>query len=255
MAAAAATRPCPPPLLFFSLNRAKLTFPRPSTSFTCKPSPPPLLLPVFCGPRDSNRGPLLRGRTLTTEAILAVQLLKRWTARSAADCGDSRTKTLVDDAVVNKTLSRLAKPDLIAALNELQRQDHWLLALKVFEVVRGEFWYKPDYSLYAEMVKTLARNGRMGEIESIVSVLVGEQFVEDLRGLTKLIRALIGARMGKCAFAVYGAMRSAAFVPDDHLFGVLVKGLRRLGEEDSAALVAKDYETIENEQFEKANRK
>ncbi|CAN6470322.1 unnamed protein product [Victoria cruziana] len=250
MAAVTASLLCCPPLSSVSSDTANLSLPRLFTPFTRRPSPPHPLLSVFCGPRDSNRGPLLRGRTLTNEAILAVQLLKRWSAHSAADDGSFRSTTLVDDTVVNKALSRLAKPDVIAALSELQRQDQWLLALKVFQVVRGEVWYKPDYSLYAEMVKMLARNGRTDEIESIVSVLMGEEFIEDLRGLTKLIRALIRARMGKCAFAVYGAMRSAALVPDDHLFGVLVKGLRRLGEAESAALVARDQEAIENEQSE-----
>ncbi|CAA6656878.1 unnamed protein product [Spirodela intermedia] len=120
-----------------------------------------LSLLVVCGPR-TNRGPLVRGRTLSTEAILAVQALKR-----AAAAGDDAASKV--DQVVSKTLVRLIKSDLLAALAELQRQDQWPLALKVFVAMRREIWYSVDYASYAQMIATLARNGMTAEIDDLVT--------------------------------------------------------------------------------------
>ncbi|KAI4324754.1 hypothetical protein MLD38_030211 [Melastoma candidum] len=53
---------------------------------------------ILCGPRG-ERGPLIKGRTLSKEAILAIQALKR-----------------SPDSTAN--LSRLIKSDLVAALKD-----------------------------------------------------------------------------------------------------------------------------------------
>lgn len=105
-----------------------LLSPHPSTT-AHKPRP---FLIIRCGPRN-NRGPLLKGRVLSIEAIQAVQSLKR------AHRGDQSKL----NEVLSETLPRLIKADLIAAFKELLRQDHSDLALKVFSVVRSESWLVP----------------------------------------------------------------------------------------------------------------
>lgn len=200
----------------------------PSSSSKSKISP---LFLISCGPRDS-RGPLLRGRILSTEAILAIQSIKRSAARNPP------TSHL--HAAVSKTLSRLIKPDLLAALRELLRQDHCHLALIVLSSARREPWYRPDYGLYAEIISALARNGMNSEIDQLVSELVDEGFYAgDSRGLARLLKSLVAVEHAEALVDVYGLMKRGACVMDEYMFKVLSKGLRKLGKFEAAEEVEK----------------
>ncbi|XP_010922535.1 protein THYLAKOID ASSEMBLY 8, chloroplastic [Elaeis guineensis] len=222
---------------------------KPSTSIALRPlrlprpfskSSKPTLFSISCGPRD-HRWPLLRGRTLSTEAILAVQALKR-----ALD-DDSKVEQVVSTAFV-----RLLKPDLVAALAELRRQGQWRLAGKVFVAARKEFSSNPDYSLYAAMVAAMARNGMREEIGLLVSDLLAERekgdgfSADDIRGLARVVQALIGVGSGKAVKYMYREMKRRNCVPNEFLFKDLMRGLRGLGEGEAADDVERDFEVWSN---------
>ncbi|XP_068644533.1 protein THYLAKOID ASSEMBLY 8, chloroplastic [Aristolochia californica] len=195
---------------------------------------------ISCGPRN-NRGPLLRGRTLSTEAILAIQSLKR--------AHPEPTKL---DAIFSKTLSRLIKPDLLAALRELLRQNQTHLALQVFALIRRESWYTTDYGLFAEVVSALARNQMTLEIDKLVLELADEGVSHgDDRGMQRLIRALIAAERGKAVVELYGMMKRGGRCLDDYVVKVLIRGLRRLGEAEVADEVQADFDRFEESRFMK----
>ncbi|PON46905.1 PPR containing protein [Parasponia andersonii] len=181
-------------------------------------------VPIRCGPRD-NRGPLFKGRVLSIEAIQAVQTLKR------AQRSDPTSFT----ATVSKTLSRLIKADLLAALNELLRQDQCALALQVFSAFRSE--YQPELSLYAAMVQALSRNGMAEDIDRLICDLEeGGGVGWDDKGLITLVRAVIASGRRESTVRIYGMLKrngvgsSGGFQADDYMVGALSKGLRRLGE-------------------------
>ncbi|KAG1337993.1 protein THYLAKOID ASSEMBLY 8, chloroplastic [Cocos nucifera] len=222
---------------------------KPSTPFGLRPLHLPRPFPrssnptpssISCGRRD-HRWPLLRGRTLSAEAILAVQALKR-----ALD-DDSKV-----EHVVSTAFARLLKPDLVAALAELRRQGQWRLAGKVFVAARKEFSSNPDYSLYAEMVATMARNGMREEISLLVSDLLAERekgdgfSADDIRALARVVKALIGAGSGKVVKNMYREMKRRNCVPNEFLFKDLIRGLRGLGEGDAADEVERDFEVWSN---------
>ncbi|KAG9453386.1 hypothetical protein H6P81_006290 [Aristolochia fimbriata] len=195
---------------------------------------------ISCGPRN-NRGPLLRGRTLSTEAILAVQSLKR--------AHPDPTKL---DAVFSKTLSRLIKPDLLAALRELLRQDQTHVALKVFALIRSESWYATDYGLYAEVVSALCRNEMSSEIDELISELAEEEAGHgDDKGMERLVKALIAAERVNATVEFYGVMKREGKGLNEYVFKVLIRGLRRLGEAEVADEVEADFERFEEKQFMK----
>lgn len=64
---------------------------------------------------------------MSTEAIHAVQALK--IARKAEEPASSNFGKV--DQVFKSRIGRLIKTDLLAVLAELQRQNHWELALQV----------------------------------------------------------------------------------------------------------------------------
>ncbi|XP_059643276.1 protein THYLAKOID ASSEMBLY 8, chloroplastic [Cornus florida] len=177
---------------------------------------------IRCGPRD-NRGPLLRGRVLSIEAIQAVQSLKR------AHRGD---QTKLND-LLSKTLSRLIKSDLIATYNELLRQDQCHVALEVFSAVRSEPWYNTDLTLYADLVSALARNGMSDDIDRLIVDLEGEGVIPCDKGLLRLIKALIAAGRAESTVRIYGLMKRSGWgstcEADEYVAKVLSRGLKRLG--------------------------
>lgn len=203
---------------------------------------------IHCGPRD-NRGPLVKGRVLSSEAIQAVQALKR-----------AQRSTTTFNTTLNKTLSRLIKSDLIATLRELLRQGHCDLALTVFSTVRSEPWYKTDLSLYADLVSALDKTGGMGEdIDRLIQDLEmeidggdGDGGVinwEDKKGLSKLVKGLIAAGRRESTVRIYGVMKKCGWgcsgsgvEVDEYVAKVLSKGLRRLGEKSLAQQVDLDLD-------------
>ncbi|KAI7752556.1 hypothetical protein M8C21_016968 [Ambrosia artemisiifolia] len=200
--------------------------------------------PVRCGPR-SNRGPLYKGRTLTIEAIQAVQSLKR-THRSDPSNNDA----------VFKTLSRLVKSDLIAAFNELIRQDQFDLAVKVFSVIKLEDWYKTDLNLYAKLVSAMASKGMMDEIDRLMNdVEVADVVSADGKGLVTVIKALLAADRAESTVRVYEMMKAGGWrcnsSADDYVGKVLSRGLRRLGKKEVADEIDAEIERVSGGVLEK----
>lgn len=190
---------------------------------------------IHCGPRD-NRGPLVKGRVLSTEAIQAVQLLKR------VRRGDQTNL----DQQVSKALHRLIKNDLIATFNELLRQGHCEVAVKVFSFVRSEYWYKTDLTLYADLVAALAGKGMPDEIDRLIRDLEGEGEIPcDNKGLIRLVKALIAAERRESTLRLCGLLKNSGcgstYSVDEYVVQTLSRGLRRLGEAGAADEVKMEF--------------
>ncbi|KAF8663035.1 hypothetical protein HU200_055626 [Digitaria exilis] len=225
-----------------------LFVPRPAASSRAAPAGNaarrPMRGSITCGPRD-NRGPLQRGRSLSTEAILAIQSLKRLTAADRSPAAAS--------AAAASALGRLLKADLVAAMAELQRQGHWSLALAALHVARAEPWYRPDPALYATFVSSAPASSDDEDAGAAVDALVeafleekarGGGFVdgeEDVYKLTRLLRALVAKGRGHAAWRVYeAAVREGGLDVDEYVFRVMARGLKRLGLEEEAAKAEAD---------------
>lgn len=84
------------------------------------------------------------------------------------------------------------------------------------------------------------------EIDTMIGDLLEEIKEEgisgdDLRGLARLLKAVIGAGKGNAAKMLYKAMKIGDCVGDEYLFKILSKGLKRLGESEAAVEVDRDY--------------
>jgi len=185
-------------------------------------------MPSVCNMRDKgqNRGPLWRGRILSTEAIQAVQSLRR--AK-----GDPQR---LEKAFASK-IPRLLKKDLLAVLQELQRQDQCDLALQVFKAVRTETWYKPNLSLHADMIMMLGRNKRIEELEAVLLEMQKEGLRPDTRVCTEIIGAFIHVGMVQNAMETFELMKQTECDPDKSTFTILIEGLQSLGEVGLATAV------------------
>ncbi|TKY64466.1 Pentatricopeptide repeat-containing protein [Spatholobus suberectus] len=179
---------------------------------------------VRCGGPRSQRGPLMKGRILSIEAIQAIQTLKRL----------HRTNPPNLSQLVSNTLTRLIKFDLLATLRELLRQQHCTIALRVFSTLRSE--YGADLSLYAEMVQALAAADMSDDVDRLILDLEEGSGIpcDDPKGLVSLIKAVIAAKSRESTVRIYGLMKKSGYgsvtEPDEYVVKVLVNGLRSLGE-------------------------
>ncbi|XP_009758967.1 protein THYLAKOID ASSEMBLY 8, chloroplastic-like [Nicotiana tabacum] len=183
---------------------------------------------VRCGGPRSNRGPLVKGRILSIEAIQAIQALKR----------AQRTDPSQIEAQISKTLSRLIKADLIAAFKELLRQDLTDLAVKVFPAVQSECSV-PDLGLYADMVLALTRTGLTEHIGDLICDLEKEDKIQvDDKALVRLVRALIEGEQVESTVRVYELMKRSGWGSgieiDEYVAKVLRRGFKRFGKDDLA---------------------
>ena len=221
-----------------------------------KPHAPPLpstltrrsYVPVRCGGPRSQRGPLLKGRILSIEAIQAIQTLKRF----------HRTNPPNLTTLISNTLTRLIKNDLLATLRELLRQQQSTLALRVFSTVRSE--YGADLSLYAEMVHALASGGMVDDVDRLIVELEEDEEGgivcggEDRKGLVSLIKAVVGAGRRESTVRIYEIMKRGGWgevvEPDEYVVKVLVNGLKGFGEVE----LAREVEVEANRAFARFSR-
>ncbi|KDP37264.1 hypothetical protein JCGZ_06320 [Jatropha curcas] len=224
----------------------------PATFFAPKSIPnshtkPSTAILIRCGPR-SNRGPLVKGRILSTEAILAIQSLKR-----AYNKSSSSNLSLAD----LPNLSRLLKADLLAILRELLRQDLCSLAIHVLSTLRTEYSGLIDLNLYGDVISALSRNKVYNEIDRLIDDLEkdegGIQWESD-KGLLRVIRGVVDAGRRESTVKICEMMRRGGcgdtWPADEYVVNVLCKGLRRMGEVDLANEVEKEFGGIFKPKFE-----
>ncbi|XP_006652408.2 protein THYLAKOID ASSEMBLY 8, chloroplastic-like [Oryza brachyantha] len=178
--------------------------------------------------RSKNRKPTQRGRYLSTEAIQAVQSLKRAALRG----GPSAAAAAVP---VEPKLRRLLKADMVAVFRELAAQGEALLALQVFEEIRKEHWYKPKLLLYVDIVTVLASQGLRSDVDKVCSYLKREQLEADTEGFNWLLKALLDAEFTQLSMDCFRLMKLWDSDPDRVTYKTLIKGLESLGEMDLSA--------------------
>ncbi|KAF0913075.1 hypothetical protein E2562_020228 [Oryza meyeriana var. granulata] len=176
--------------------------------------------------RSKNRKPTQRGRYLSTEAIQAVQSLKR-AALQGPPSGAA--------VPVEPKLRRLLKADMVAVFRELAAQGEALLALQVFEEIRKEHWYKPKLLLYVDIVTVLANKGLRSEVDKVCSHLKREQLEPDTEGFNLLLKAFLDAEFTQLTMDCFRLMKLWDSDPDRITYKTLIKGLESLGEMDLSA--------------------
>ncbi|CAA6672305.1 unnamed protein product [Spirodela intermedia] len=159
--------------------------------------------------RSKNRKPLQKGRNLSSEAIQAIQALKR--ARRHGDEGDS----------------------WVGGPGRRHR---------VFEEIRKEYWYKPKLSVYVDLISVLARNGSLEEVERVCSYLMMERWDPDTEGFNSLLRTLLDFGRIHTTMDCYRLMKLWESDPDEATFKILICGLESMGEMDIAASLKQEAE-------------
>uniref|UniRef100_A0A5B7BWQ0 Pentatricopeptide repeat-containing protein n=1 Tax=Davidia involucrata TaxID=16924 RepID=A0A5B7BWQ0_DAVIN len=200
-----------------------------------------MLMVITMRDRSKNRKPLQRGRNLSIEAIQTVQALKR-----ASKKNDDHSL----EQVFGSNFRRLLKFDTMAVLRELLRQNECLLALKVFEDIRKEYWYQPQVSLYADVISVLASNGLFEKVELLFMQMKMESSLEpDIEGFNALLESLIYNFTG-IAMECFYLMKTIGCEPDKSSFRILINGLESKGQFGFSTIVRQEARKYYGESLE-----
>ncbi|KAM7482827.1 hypothetical protein LguiB_007410 [Lonicera macranthoides] len=196
--------------------------------------------------RSSNRRPLQKGRNLSIEAIQTIQALKRANKNKM----EEEQSSVLEQVFVSK-FKRLLKLDMMAVLKELIRQNECFLALKVFEDVRKEHWYKPQLQLYAEIISVLGSNGLFDKVELLFKDLGMESNLEpDIKGFNALLESLMSFSIIGLTMECFYLMKSVGCDPDRQTFKILINGLESNGEASLSAPVRQEAQKYYGESLD-----
>ncbi|XAR54383.1 hypothetical protein NMG60_11029484 [Bertholletia excelsa] len=182
-----------------------------------------------CGYHDGRpRGPLWRGKKMIgKEALFVIAGLKRF-----KDDEEKLAK------FIKTHVSRLLKMDMIAVLNELERQEEVTLALKhpcasirtcvsiqIFRIIQKEEWYKPDVFIYKDLIIALAKCQKMDDVMQLWESMRKEDLFPDSQTYTEVIRGFLRFGSPADAMNIYEDMKNSPDPPEELPFRILLKGL------------------------------
>ncbi|KAJ3684718.1 hypothetical protein LUZ61_013882 [Rhynchospora tenuis] len=177
--------------------------------------------------RSKNRKPTQRGRYLSSEAILAVQSLKR------SFISSSNSNILIWGNKEKEKVQRLIKRDMVAVMRELLSQGEPLLALLVFEEIRKEHWYRPQLSMYLEIISLLAKSNLIKELQHTCSLLKREYHIQaDTETFNLFLQVLLEFGHLHLALDSFRLMKLWDCEPDQDTYTILIPKLQSLGEID-----------------------
>lgn len=134
-----------------------------------------------------------------------------------------------DEEKLNKFIKthvlRLLKMDLVAVLTELERQEEVSLALKIFNVIQKQDWYKPDVYLYKDLIIALSKDKKMEEAMKVWEAMRGEGLFPDFQTYSEVIRGFLRFGSPADAMNIYEDMKKSPDPPEELPFRILLKGL------------------------------
>lgn len=226
--------------LFTSLPKTLILSPESHSSSLQLSNPKRLKSTITMRDRSNNPRPLQKGRFLSIEAIQTVQALKR-----------AQKDQSILSQVFDSKFRRLLKFDMMAVLRDLLRQNECVLALKVFEDIRKEHWYRPQVSLYSDMIRVTASNGLFEQVELLCLCLKKETNLQpEIEAFNALMTTLISFNLPKLAIECYYLMKEVGCEPDRSSFRILVNGLESMGETGRSGIVRQDAQQIYGESLE-----
>lgn len=122
---------------------------------------------------------------------------------------------------------------------------------QVFEDIRKEYWYKPQLSLYNDMIQVMASNGYLKEVEFLCTCLKTESnLLGETEGFSALMTTLINSNLPRLAMECYDFMKAIGYEPDRPTFRILINGLESLGESGASTILRQDAQRYYGESLD-----
>ncbi|KAH6829770.1 Pentatricopeptide repeat superfamily protein [Perilla frutescens var. hirtella] len=215
------TNPFPPPFGRPNRNRAQTRI-----SFCLKPDPQPSNAPesggnmVTVGGRRFDPGKMkeieTRERKVETNRKIASQkaisiILRREAMKAVIEKKKGGSKKLLPKTVLD-------------ALHERITALRWESALKVFELLREQLWYKPNAGIYVKLITMLGKCKQPEIAHTLFQAMTDEGCVVDHEAYTALMSAYSRSGLFDRAFSILDQMKKIPDCrPDVFTYSILIK--------------------------------
>ncbi|XP_071721550.1 pentatricopeptide repeat-containing protein At5g48730, chloroplastic [Rutidosis leptorrhynchoides] len=140
------------------------------------------------------------------------------------------TKAVIEK---KKGSTRLFPGTVLEALHERITALRWESALKVFELLREQLWYRPNSAIYVKLIVMLGKCKQPEKAHSLFQAMIDEGCIVNQESYTALLSAYSRSGLFKKAFSILDEMRNTPNChPDVYTYSILIKSCLHFHEFD-----------------------
>ncbi|KAG8077189.1 hypothetical protein GUJ93_ZPchr0006g44285 [Zizania palustris] len=134
------------------------------------------------------------------------------------------TKAVLDKRKPIKGTRRLLPRTVLEALHERITALCWESALKVFELMRGQVWYRPYIGIYVKLITMLGKCKQPEKAHELFQAMVDEGCAPNLESYTALVSAYSRSGRFDNALSLLDQMKATpGSRPDVQTYSILIK--------------------------------
>ncbi|XP_051138589.1 pentatricopeptide repeat-containing protein At5g48730, chloroplastic [Andrographis paniculata] len=139
---------------------------------------------------------------------------------------------------------KLLPRTVLEALHERITALRWESALKVFELLREQLWYKPNSGIYIKLIVMLGKCKQPEKAHTLFQAMIDEGCVVDHEAYTALMSAYSRSGRFDEAFHILEKMKEMrSSQPDVHTYSILIKSLLHVYDFDRVKSLVSEMES------------
>ncbi|KAK7278586.1 hypothetical protein RJT34_23618 [Clitoria ternatea] len=153
------------------------------------------------------------------------------------------TKAVIDKSRKKGPINskKLLPQTLLEALHERVTALRWESALKIFELLREQLWYRPNPGVYIKLIVMLGKCKQPGKAHDLFQAMVDEGCVLDCESYTALLSAYSRSGLLDKAFSLLEEMKSTpGCEPDVQTYSILIKSCLQVFAFDKVHILLSD---------------
>lgn len=148
------------------------------------------------------------------------------------------TKAVIEK---KKGSTRLFPGTVLEALHERITALRWESALKVFELLREQHWYRPNSGIYVKLIVMLGKCKQPEKAHSLFEAMIDEGCIVNQESYTALLSAYSRSGLFRKAFSILEVMRNTPNChPDVYTYSILIKSCLHFHEYDKVQILLSD---------------
>ncbi|RCV19358.1 hypothetical protein SETIT_3G377100v2 [Setaria italica] len=134
------------------------------------------------------------------------------------------TKAVLDKRKPGKGTRRLLPRTVLEALHDRVAALRWDSALKVFELMRDQVWYRPHIGIYIKLITMLGKCKQPEKAHELFQAMIDEGCAPNLESYTALVSAYSRSSRFREAFELLDQMKDTpGCQPDVQTYSILIK--------------------------------
>ncbi|GAV70700.1 PPR domain-containing protein/PPR_2 domain-containing protein [Cephalotus follicularis] len=154
------------------------------------------------------------------------------------------TKAIIEKKGGPNNSKKLLPRTVLEALHDRITAFRWESALKVFELLREQLWYKPNSGIYVKLIVMLGKCKQPEKAHELFQDMVAEGCVVNHESYTALLSAYSRSGLFDKAFFVLEKMKNThGCQPDVHTYSILIKSCLQVFAFDKVQALLSDMVT------------